>query len=761
MITAISPSSYDYEETLSSLKYADRAKRVRMRVDANVTSGLMATDKSAALELVPILQAEVQKLRELLRQQQQQQELPIDLNASINTESSEMVQEMRERVRELEKQLAEREKLIESLDAMRRIPQSPSDLNSTSLDNYDTPSSNVTGSSDMAATTPLTSSSLRRPSAYSQLRLSLTDSINSANKSNSISGSGTSHSNRSQPIVVLSDDAVDVTLPRVVNLNQDPLFSECLVYYIPEGSVMAGSKSENADILLTGPDIVPQHCILHHDQQNGDVHLEVLKGSVVFVNGDLIPPSSERVKLRHFDRIAFGRFHLFRFDAKGYKSLRIKTSPRSENSATDSNAPNWEYAQEELLRKNDASIQFRINAIQEGEDGVYSMQTYQGQQQQQQQSPSVNLFKSRMSGEGLGGTDLIAQHSNGGVSTPLLTSNMSKMGISEPISDFSTSAASNMKRRVSPSPPLMALSSAGTTIQKQEFNKSSTALQEFSSSSSSLPQPPPPPPPSSSSSSSSDSSTLYPKASVSPDRVTKKIFPEVETKYEQTSTKDLSRVEFSAGVLAGNTVKENDDNEIAAIYNDEISHDKGRRATEGGRNRPTGSQYSPRRHSSFGPGGPDDPWWARLNRVAEGQEKADPAELRAMLKSVVERAEERVGKKKVIGSSSLSSSTDSLDALKQNKQDTSSLASAATVQVPANKTSPSLTPFPVVSSSGANSRADISSAPATTSGTRNEGNEVKSIDFEREASALQGELAAMQKTLQERMKRYSVLTNSR
>ena len=35
------------------------------------------------------------------------------------------------------------------------------------------------------------------------------------------------------PLVVLAEDAVDNQLPRVVNLNQDPLFSECLVYYFP------------------------------------------------------------------------------------------------------------------------------------------------------------------------------------------------------------------------------------------------------------------------------------------------------------------------------------------------------------------------------------------------------------------------------------------------------------------------------------------------------------------------------------------------
>ena len=58
---------------------------------------------------------------------------------------------------------------------------------------------------------------------------------------------------------------MDVSLPRVINLNQDPLFSECLVYYLPEGTVVAGNSEADTDILLSGPDIAVKHCTVHHD----------------------------------------------------------------------------------------------------------------------------------------------------------------------------------------------------------------------------------------------------------------------------------------------------------------------------------------------------------------------------------------------------------------------------------------------------------------------------------------------------------------
>ena len=91
-----------------------------------MTSGLLTTD-SSAVELVPLLQAEVKKLREMLVQQRI---LPLDRGLgeweeresreSREFNESKVVEEMRERVRELETQLAEREKLIDTLDMQRR-----------------------------------------------------------------------------------------------------------------------------------------------------------------------------------------------------------------------------------------------------------------------------------------------------------------------------------------------------------------------------------------------------------------------------------------------------------------------------------------------------------------------------------------------------------------------------------------------------------------------------------------------------------------
>ena len=139
---------------------------------------------------------------------------------------------------------------------------------------------------------------------------------------------------RSLPVVVLSDDTVDVSLPRVINLNQDPLFSECLVYYVPEGAVAVGSKEADADIVLSGPDIMPRHCVMNHSA-DGRVVLHAEPEALVFVNGDVLAAGAAGRRLTHHDRVAFGRFHLFRFEASGQGSAGSSASSNSSSSSSN------------------------------------------------------------------------------------------------------------------------------------------------------------------------------------------------------------------------------------------------------------------------------------------------------------------------------------------------------------------------------------------------------------------------------------------
>jgi hypothetical protein len=328
------------------------------------------------------------------------------------------------------------------------------------------------------------------PEALLQFRKSLSDSISN----NLVSTGGSLGSSRNgssvssvdvggksaHPVVVLADDAVDTSLPRVINLNQDPLFSECLVYYLPEGSVVTGSKGAQSDILLSGPDIIDRHCVLH--QENGSVWLLPFAGSLVFVNGDLVPTagqaeislfiaasdkSSQRLGrlLRHFDRIAFGRFHLFRFEASGRAS--VQASPgRNRNVGgnptklaklpADGSAPGWEFAQEELLRKNDSIMSLRASS--DKLSVLHNHEVYSSPGQRPFQSVSASNSKHVASPKN--GFNNVDASSTGSLTLPKQSSSPLHQRLTNNYGSF----RQNEQRTVIPSQPYVAASAAAVMM---------------------------------------------------------------------------------------------------------------------------------------------------------------------------------------------------------------------------------------------------------------------------------------------------------
>lgn len=62
-----------------------------------------------------------------------------------------------------------------------------------------------------------------------------------------------------------------VKTPHLVNLNEDPLMSECLLYYIKDGLTRVGRPSSSTisqDIQLNGLHILNQHCIFMNKDGN-------------------------------------------------------------------------------------------------------------------------------------------------------------------------------------------------------------------------------------------------------------------------------------------------------------------------------------------------------------------------------------------------------------------------------------------------------------------------------------------------------------
>lgn len=100
-------------------------------------------------------------------------------------------------------------------------------------------------------------------------------------------------------------------MPHLVNLSDDPLLAECLVYNLKPGMTTVGNvdSSEVSEIRLNGSKILDHHCKL----ENVDNVVTVIpnEGAAVMVNGVRVDKPK---RLKSGNRIILGDFHIFRFN---------------------------------------------------------------------------------------------------------------------------------------------------------------------------------------------------------------------------------------------------------------------------------------------------------------------------------------------------------------------------------------------------------------------------------------------------------------
>ncbi|KAL5596681.1 hypothetical protein BROUX41_006626 [Berkeleyomyces rouxiae] len=103
-------------------------------------------------------------------------------------------------------------------------------------------------------------------------------------------------------------------MPHLVNLSDDPLLAECLVYNLKPGITTVGNVETNADqsvnIRLNGSRILHEHCVFDN-ASDGTVTVIPHEGASVMVNGKRI---SEPKQLHSGYRVILGDFHIFRFN---------------------------------------------------------------------------------------------------------------------------------------------------------------------------------------------------------------------------------------------------------------------------------------------------------------------------------------------------------------------------------------------------------------------------------------------------------------
>jgi kinesin family protein 1 len=250
MIAAISPADINFDETLSTLRYADSAKRIKNHAVVN-------EDPNA--RMIRELKEELQQLRSKLASGGGAEEVydpetpPEKQIVTITTAAGEVKKVSKAEIAE---QLEQSEKILQDL--------------------------NQTWEERLEKTQVIHK---EREAALEELGISI-----------------------EKGFIGLSTPK---KMPHLVNLSDDPLLAECLVYNIKPGTTHVGNveTSTTAQIRLNGSKILQEHCRFEND--NGVVTLVPNEGAAVMVNGLRIEKAR---RLRTGFRIILGDFHIFRFN---------------------------------------------------------------------------------------------------------------------------------------------------------------------------------------------------------------------------------------------------------------------------------------------------------------------------------------------------------------------------------------------------------------------------------------------------------------
>ncbi|RWS15771.1 kinesin-like protein unc-104 [Dinothrombium tinctorium] len=145
--------------------------------------------------------------------------------------------------------------------------------------------------------------------------------------------------------------------PHLVNLNEDPLMSECLIYYIKDGFTRVGRSDAGIpqDIQLHGSHIMSEHCIF--ENRNGIVVLIPCKEALCYVNGIKV---DRPIELKTGSRVILGKYHVFRFQHPD--QARENRGRKSPNNEIEGHIPpvDWTFAQLELLEKQGIDLKLEM-----------------------------------------------------------------------------------------------------------------------------------------------------------------------------------------------------------------------------------------------------------------------------------------------------------------------------------------------------------------------------------------------------------------
>nr|XP_046155848.1 kinesin-like protein KIF1A isoform X13 [Oncorhynchus gorbuscha] len=320
MVAALSPADINYDETLSTLRYADRAKQIRCNAVIN---------EDPNNRLVRELKEEVGRLRDLLLSQGLGDILEMT-NAMTGMSPSPSLSALSSRagsIASLHDRIMFSPGSEEAIERIKETEKIIAELNETWEEK------------------------LRRTEAIRMEREALLAEMGVAMREDG----GT--------VGVFSPKKT----PHLVNLNEDPLMSECLLYYIKDGNTKVGrvDASSRQDIVLSGHFIKDEHCTFTSTTGpiGEAVTLEPCEGAETYVNGKRV---TEATVLKSGNRIILGKSHVFRFNHPEQARQEREKTPCAE---TPVEPMDWAFAQRELLDKQGIDMKQEMDQrLQELED---------------------------------------------------------------------------------------------------------------------------------------------------------------------------------------------------------------------------------------------------------------------------------------------------------------------------------------------------------------------------------------------------------
>uniref|UniRef100_A0AAQ4R530 plus-end-directed kinesin ATPase n=1 Tax=Gasterosteus aculeatus aculeatus TaxID=481459 RepID=A0AAQ4R530_GASAC len=377
MVAALSPADINYDETLSTLRYADRAKNIKCNAVIN---------EDPNNKLVRDLKDEVARLKELLRAQGLGDILDIDPmgddcpGSGIKCDNAQLF-----RIAILSSQTEAQSYRWEApIGSLTASPSSGSLCNQGGLQS-------VTSIQERIMSTPGGEEAIERLKESEKIiaelnetweeKLRKTEAIRMEREA-LLAEMGVAIREDGGTLGVFSpkklshtspfDDQLETKkhfaekpcdlyadfngvfspkkTPHLVNLNEDPLMSECLLYYIKDGITRVGQADaeRRQDIVLSGAHIREEHCIFRSERNaNGNVIVMLVpcEGSETYVNGKRVEDS---IQLRSGNRIIMGKNHVFRFNHPEQARAEREKTPTAE---TPVEPVDWTFAQRELLEK--------------------------------------------------------------------------------------------------------------------------------------------------------------------------------------------------------------------------------------------------------------------------------------------------------------------------------------------------------------------------------------------------------------------------